>query len=101
MQKQLMWVRVLWPSFLVAGIAETFFFTLFDPMELTFFGETVVLTRTAIYSTGFFLFWIFAAASSWLTCFLQRSADEVNACPLQGEEKPLGCPKRDEPAGQS
>jgi hypothetical protein len=101
MQKQLMLIRVLWPSFLVAGIAETIFFTLFDPMDLTLFGETVVLTRTAMYSLGFFLFWVFAAASSGLTCFLQRTADEVNACPLQGEEKPLGCPKRDEPAGQS
>jgi hypothetical protein len=32
----------------------------------------------AIYSGGFFVFWAFAAASSALTCFLQRTAAEIN-----------------------
>ena len=72
------WMRVLWPSFLVGGAAETVFFTLFDPMDLALFGEPVTLSRTAIYSIGFFLFWGVAAASSVLTLYLQRSEDEVN-----------------------
>ena len=29
-------------------------------------------------SAGFFVFWAFAAASSALTCFLQRTAEEIN-----------------------
>lgn len=98
---KLLWMRILWPSFLVAGVAETAFFTLFDPMELALFGEPLALSRTAIYSLGFFLFWLFAAGSSGLTCFLQRSADQVNACPLPREDRPVGCPKRDEPAAHS
>ena len=93
-------MRILWPSFLVGGAAETVFFTLFDPMDLALFGEPVTLSRTAIYSMGFFLFWAFAAASSLLTLYLQRSADEVNLCPLSRSTRPPGCPSRDEAASQ-
>lgn len=99
MQK-MVWMGVLWPSFLAGGAAETVFFTLFDPMDLTFFGEPVTLSRTAIYSLGFFLFWFFSAASSGLTLYLQRSAVEVNLCPLRGADRPPGCPIRDEQAIQ-
>ena len=92
--KNLMWI--LWPSFIVGGIAETVFFTFFDPQDLHLFGEPLALSRTAIYSLGFLLFWAFAAGSSALTCFLQRSADQVNRCPLPGTERPEGCPTREE-----
>jgi membrane associated rhomboid family serine protease len=76
MAKQL--IFILWPSFIVAAIAEGVFFTLFDPMELHFFGVPIEASRTAVYSLGFFAFWAFAAASSALTCFFQRTSNEVN-----------------------
>ena len=76
MGKRLMWI--LWPSFIVGGIAEGVFFTLIDPQELYLFGEPVHWSKTAVYSVGFFLFWIVAAASSAFTCFLQRRAAEIN-----------------------
>ena len=63
-------IRILWPSFLVAAAAEMVFFALFDPGELTFFGQPLEVSRTAIYSIGFFLFWAFAAASSALSLSL-------------------------------
>lgn len=69
---------ILWPSFIVGGIGEVLFFTVFDPKELYLFGEPASLSRLAVYSIGFFLCWAFAAASSALTCFLQRGAEEVN-----------------------
>jgi hypothetical protein len=69
---------VLWPSFLVGGLGEVIFFTVFDPRELYLFGEPTSLSRLAVYSIGFFLCWGFAAASSALTCLLQRGAQEVN-----------------------
>jgi hypothetical protein len=50
-----------------------------------------------IYSVGFFVFWALGAASSLLTCFLQRSPWEVNRCPLPATDRPEGCPKRGEP----
>ena len=92
----LTWMRILWPSFLVGGAAETVFFTLFDPTDLTLFGEPVTLSRTAVYSLGFFLFWFFAAISSGLSLYLQRSSDDVNLCPLSGVDRPVGCPNREE-----
>lgn len=71
-------IYVLWPSFLVGGLGEVIFFTVFDPQELYLFGEPSTLSRLAVYSIGFFLCWGFAAASSALTCLLQRGAQEVN-----------------------
>ena len=93
--KRLIWI--FWPSFVVAGIGEAMFFTVFDPAELSVFGHPIEdMSRTAVYSIGFFVFWLFAASSSGLTCFLQRSADEVNRCPIAPRERPEGCPKREQ-----
>ena len=89
-------IWVLWPSFIVGGAAETVFFTCFDPMELHLFGEPAGISRLAVYSGGFFLFWAFAAASSAFTCFLQRTADEINRCPLPSPRRPDGCPKKED-----
>lgn len=90
-------MSILWPSFLVGGIAEGIFFTLFDPMDLHLFGSPIELSRTAIYTLGFLAFWAFAAASSALTCFLRRTADEVNRCPLLPSNRPPDCPVSQHP----
>ena len=86
-------ILILWPSFIIAGVGEVLFFTVFDPKELYLFGEPSSLSRLAVYSIGFFLCWAFAASSSAFTCFLRRSADEVNRCPLTPAQRPEGCPK--------
>lgn len=88
---------IAWPSFIVAAAMEVVFFTLFDPSDMHFFGEAVGAGRMAIYSVGFFVFWAMGAASSALTCFLQRSPWEVNRCPLPAGARPEGCPKREGP----
>jgi hypothetical protein len=67
--KRALWI--LWPSFVVAGIAEVVFFLLFDPVELEIVGRLFGVGHLAGYSIGFFLFWAFAAASSAFTSFLQ------------------------------
>jgi len=69
--QRLMWV--IWPAFLVAGVAETIFFTVFDPFDLHFFGAPLGWSREAIYTLGFFGFWALGVASSALTLFLERS----------------------------
>lgn len=98
--KRAIWI--LWPSFIVGGIGEVLFFTVFDPQELYLFGEPTNLSRLAVYSIGFFLCWAFAAASSAFTCFLQKSSAEVNRlCPLEPAERPPGCPRREEPRGRA
>ena len=73
--KTALWI--LWPSFLIACVAEVAFFSLFDPVDFPLFGP-LGLSRRAGYSIGFFLFWGIAAGSSALTCLLQRGAREVN-----------------------
>lgn len=75
----LKWVQVLWPSFLVAGVAEAVFFTVVDPQTLYLFGEPVDYAPIATYSIGFFGFWLVGAGSSLLTIFFQRGAAELNA----------------------
>ena len=72
---------ILWPAFLVGGIAEGLFFTVINPRELYLFGEPVSYSPMATYSIGFFAFWSLCAASSWLTALLLRSAGQVNAKP--------------------
>lgn len=74
--QRLIWI--LWPSFIVGGIAEALFFTAFDPQDLMLFGDPIRWSREAVYSVGFFIFWAVCAASSAATCFLQRSSDQIN-----------------------
>lgn len=69
---------VFWPSFLIAGIAEILFFTVINPQELYLFGQPVVFSTLATYSIGFFAIWAVCAASSYATCFFQRSARDIN-----------------------
>ena len=94
-------IWVLWPSFIVAGVAEAVFFAIFDPVDLSILWAPLGPSRLAAYSQAFFLFWAFTAASSGLTLFLQRSSGEVNRlCPLEPTGRPAGCPKREQPESQ-
>ena len=90
----LTWLRILWPSFLMAGLAGAAFFMFVDPTELSLMSEESHVSPTTVYTIGFFVLWAFTAASSGLTCYLQRSADEVNNCPLDESERPSECAKR-------
>jgi len=74
--QRLLWV--LWPSFIVAGVAEGLFFTLINPQELYLFGEPVHFSTIGTYSIGFLAFWAICAGSSLLTCMLQKSPGEIN-----------------------
>ena len=67
--QRIMWI--LWPAFLIAGVAELVFFSLFDPFDLHFFGAPLELSRETIYAMGFFGFWGLGIASSALTLFLE------------------------------
>jgi hypothetical protein len=70
--------RIGWPAFLVAGVAEIVFFSVFDPFELHFFGAPLELTRLEIYTMGFFGFWGLAFASAALALWLDNGrADEA------------------------
>lgn len=89
-------ISILWPSFLVAGVADLIFITLFDPLEIMYRGEALIEHRIGAYTIGFFVFWLLGIASSMMTCYFQRSADEVNRCPLPPRKRPENCPARDD-----
>jgi hypothetical protein len=61
---------VLWPSFLVAIVAEGFLFSTIDPRQVHFFGVLLELPPLAVYTVGFFCIWLFCAAASALTRYL-------------------------------
>ena len=65
-------VAVLWPSFLTAGLATALFFTVFDPLDLAALTDYPDISRTAVYSIGFFLFWLLTSSTCALTCYFQR-----------------------------
>jgi len=90
--QRILWV--LWPSFMVAAVAELLFFAVIDPADLHLFGVPVDAGRMPVYTVGFFFFWALGAAAAALTVFLQRSPVEVNRCPLDADNRPAGCPKR-------
>lgn len=92
-------IHILWPSFLVAGVADIIFTTLFDPLEIMYRGEALIGNRIGAYTVGFFVLWVLGIASSALTCYFQRSADEINHCPLPPGKRPEGCPKREDGSG--
>jgi hypothetical protein len=73
--KKAIWI--LWPSFIAGAVGSVLFFSMHDPVELSFVGP-LEFGRKAGYTLGFFLFWGIAAGSSALTCFLQHRAEEVN-----------------------
>ena len=76
--KHLELVWILWPSFLVAALANALFFAVFDPQDLIAFGEPVSAGRMAVYSTGFFAFWLVTAASAALSRFFQKTSTQIN-----------------------
>jgi len=64
----LLWI--LWPSFLVSGLAEGFLFSFVQPDDLVFFGHHPNISDEGIYTLGFFAIWIFCALSSALTTYI-------------------------------
>ena len=57
-------MAVLWPSFLAGALAEACFFSWFEPEVLS------TLAPVAVYSIGFFFFWLFCTLASTLTAYL-------------------------------
>ena len=90
---KMMWIA--WPAFLVAGVLEVLVFAMVDPHDLHWFGQPLELSRQAVYTLSFFVFWAVAMLSSGLTTLLAMSPFEVNQCPLPATERPDGCPKQE------
>lgn len=72
----MMWIA--WPAFLTAGVIEVLVFALVDPQSLHWFGQPLALSREAVYTLAFFVFWLLTMTSSALTTLLAMSPFEVN-----------------------
>ena len=72
-------IWILWPSFLVAGMAEGLLFTVVHPQELLFFGHHPGSTDEGIYTIGFFMIWTFCAVSSALTAYILPGIEASNS----------------------
>jgi len=77
--KRLALLRILWPSFLMAGVTSAIVFALVDPLDVYVFGH-IQAERQVVYAIGFFLFWCTAALSSALTLRLRVPDDDVEDC---------------------
>lgn len=75
------WMWVMWPAFLLACVTEMLVFALVDPGDLQWRGAQLTLSRQAVYTVGFFVFWLLAAASSALTVLLAIPRRSVNKQP--------------------
>jgi hypothetical protein len=89
--QRLMWIA--WPAFLVAAVLEMVVFALVDPSDFHWFGASLALSREAVYTVAFFVFWAAAMVSSALTTLLAMSPFEVNRCPIPNDQRPLECAK--------
>lgn len=69
---------IAWPAFLVAAVLEMVVFALVDPSDLHWFGSPLALSREAVYTLAFFVFWGLTMASSALTTLLALPSSELN-----------------------
>ncbi|MFN7123813.1 MAG: hypothetical protein ACK4NM_17445 [Hydrogenophaga sp.] len=68
---------IAWPAFLVAAVLEMVVFALVDPSDLHWFGAPLALSREAVYTLAFFVFWGLTMASSALTTLLAVPPSEL------------------------
>lgn len=65
---------VVWPSFLAACLGTLLFFAGVDATALKHtFAFDIDLSHEAVYSIGFFLFWLIAAVASAMSTWLIRT----------------------------
>ena len=67
---------ILWPSFLMAGVASGVVFALIDPLDVAIFGYFRP-ERDVLYAAGFFFFWLSAGLSSMLTLYMLPTAKDT------------------------
>jgi hypothetical protein len=70
---------VWWPAFLMAGVLEMLVFAFVDPEDLHWLGgASVELSRTAVYTTAFFVFWLLVGLAGSITQLLMLESGDLN-----------------------
>ncbi len=74
---------VLWPAFVMAGILEALVFVVVDPESLTWFGgPPVELSRQAVYTVSFLIFWAVISAAGGVSAMLASRQGRPPADPI-------------------
>lgn len=76
MTTRLLWIT--WPAFLAACALELLVFAFVDPQELHWAGQSLGWSRQAVYTSGFFAFWVVSMGACALTTLLRMQPSEVN-----------------------
>ena len=71
-------IAILWPSFLMAGVATVLFFVMVDPVDLGTAMRIENIEPLGAYTIGFFLFLLLTSLSSALTCYFERPCEKIN-----------------------
>ncbi|MGE4241186.1 hypothetical protein [Ramlibacter sp.] len=68
-------MSVLWPAFLCACALEFVVFAQVDPAELNWGLPALHLSRQAVYTVAFFVFWAISAVGCALSASLQARGE--------------------------
>lgn len=63
-------MKVIWPAFIVAGVASGLIFSFISPDDLAMLDKQLELSDLGVYTLGFFVFWILGMMASGLTALL-------------------------------
>ena len=77
-------IAILWPAFIMAGIATVLFTTAFDPAVIFVDYD---ISRLGFYSICFFVFWVFGAATSAATCYFLKPCQAINKAMQEAERQ--------------
>lgn len=64
------WILVVWPAFLAACLLEALVFSLVDPRDIHWVGNSWLPARQALYSIAFFSFWAITMLCSSMVLWL-------------------------------
>ena len=68
-------LQILWPAFMMAGVLEIGVFALVDPSDLHWLGGAPLdISRQAVYTLAFLVFWAIIAAAGAITAVLTQPA---------------------------
>jgi hypothetical protein len=73
---KLTWIA--WPAFLAACLLELITFAVVDPHELQWAGHTLELSRQAVYTLAFFVFWGISAVAAGMAALLAMPPEDIN-----------------------
>ena len=71
-------LQILWPAFLMAGVLEIAVFAIVDPNDLHgLSGAPLEVSRQAVYTLAFLVFWAVIAVASAITALLTQPAERA------------------------